>query len=60
MSRYFLSFYIGKTFWHHLNSKHNAPVLLLKSIFRHLKICFLSSVAMDGEDGHELYFEKVG
>ena len=41
-----------------LNSKNNGPVLLLKTILRHLN-CFLLSVAMDDKDGLGLKLEKT-
>ena len=40
-------------------SKDNSPVLLINTIFKHWN-CFLSFVAMDGNDGHGLKREKVG
>ena len=40
-------------------SKDNSPVLLINTIFKH-RNCFLSFVAMDGNDGHGLKREKVG
>ena len=44
---------------HHLNSKNNGLVLLLKTILRHCN-CFLSSVATDGKDGNGLKLGKIG
>ena len=44
---------------HHLNSKSNGPVLLLKTVFMHWN-CFLSSVVTDRNDRHELKLENVG
>ena len=52
-SRYSISFPKIKLFLPQLNSKHNGPFLLFKTIFRHLG-CFLSSVATDAKDGHGL------
>ena len=40
-------------------SKDNSPVLLINTIFKHWN-CFLSFVAMDGNDGPGLKCEKVG
>ena len=40
-------------------SKHNSPVLLINTIFKHWN-CFLSFVAMDGNDGYGLKRDKVG
>ena len=45
-------------FLHQLNFKNNGLVLLFKTIFRHSN-CFLSSVAMDGKDGHGLKLDKI-
>ena len=42
-----------------MNSKNYGPVLLFKTIFR-LRNCFLSSVVMDGQDGHGLKLEHLG
>ena len=54
LSSYLLSFLkTWNVFSHQLNSKRNDPVLLFKTIFRHLN-CFLSSVAMDGKNRHRL------
>ena len=47
-----------KLYLHWLNSKNNGPVLLLKTILRHLN-CFLLSVAMDDKDGLGLKLEKT-
>ena len=44
---------------HHLNSKNNGVVLLLKTILRHGN-CVLSSLAIDSKDGDGLSLEKIG
>ena len=44
---------------HQLNSKNDATVLSLKTIFWYLN-CVLLSVAMDGKDGSGLKLEKIG
>ena len=41
------------------NDKTNDPVLLFKTIFKHLN-CLVSSVFTDGKDGHGLKLGKFG
>ena len=42
-----------------ITKKYNGPILLFKTALKHWN-CFMSSVAMDGKDGKELKFYKVG